>query len=149
MSHQYKTDDVIQLQVLCLLQKLLYLFPGIWHDDFKLDSRGWWRLDPASLTTPNLSICYLSVGGEGGRKEKGRWKPISCIFSFFYTFLFLNVSPVLKQTPVFSLCCMMEGQLNPSPKAAPFPDPCFYVSIVSQITCTVLEHLLNHTDCAS
>jgi len=39
MSHQYKTDDVIQLQMLCLLQKLLYLLPGKWRDDFKLDSR--------------------------------------------------------------------------------------------------------------
>lgn len=89
MSHQYKTDDVIQLQVLCLLQKLLYLLPGKWHDDFKLDSRRRWRLDPGSLTVPSLSIYYLSVGGEGGRKVKGRRKPISCIFSFFIPFFFL------------------------------------------------------------
>lgn len=150
MSHQYKTDDVIQLQVLCLLQKLLYLLPGKWHDDFKLDSRCWWRLGPDSLTTPSLSIYYLSVGGEGGRKAKGRRKPISCIFpTFFLTLLFLNVSLLVKQTPDFSLRCTMEQQLHPSPKAAPYRDPCFCDSVVSQVNSTVSGHLLNHTDRAS
>lgn len=90
MSHQYKTDDVIQLQVLCLLQKLLYLLPGKWHDDFKLDSRHRWRLDPGSLTTPNLSIYYLCVGGEGGQESKRKIKTHQLYFFLFPPFFFLK-----------------------------------------------------------
>lgn len=79
----------------------------------------------------------------GGQESKRKTETHQLYFFLFYTFLFLNVSLVLKPTPVFSLCCMIEEQLYPSPKAGPFPDPCFYVSVVSQVACTVLEHLLN------
>lgn len=125
---------------------IYYLENGMMISNWILDANGSWTLIHWQHKVFQFIISLLVVRGQ---ESKRKMETHQLYFVFlFYTFLFLNVSLVLKQTPVFSLCCMVKGQFHPSPKAAPFPDPCFCVSVVSQVSCTALEHLLNHTDCA-
>lgn len=125
MSHQYKTDDVIQLQVLCLLQKLLYLLPGKWHDDFNLDSWHRWRLGPDSLITPSLSIYYLSVGGEAGAgagKQKEDGNPSVVFFPFLHLSFSLSFPCPKADTCFFTL--LHDGGTTPSkPQSSSFSWP--------------------------
>lgn len=85
---------------------IYYLENGMMISNWILDIDGGWALIHWQHQVFPFIISLLGVRGAGKQKEEGN--PSVALCSFFLTYLLVNVSLALKQTPDFSLCCMME-----------------------------------------